>query len=544
MYNIKTKTAAIYLRFSNDDQASDESISIANQRTICEKFALENRFYKVREFVDDGISGTTFERPAFSEMVNLIKEGEISAVIVKDLSRFGRDYIKVGQYMETFFPEWGVDFIAIADNYDSRKNDNNAEIAIFKNFFNDWYPRDISKKIRAVNDMKVKSGKRTSPNNTPYGYRYCEKTERLVIDSVTSPVVKRIFSMCMGGMGPYQIANTLTEENFLTPREYKVSRKMTAKNEKIKSANVAKNKMWTCRTISKMLQKKEYAGHFVAKETYSLSHKNNKRILLSENEQTVFYNHHEGIISQQIFDTCQNILKTNKRTPKSNKEKSIFSGHVFCATCGKSHNRGGDRYNCGAYRNRGGCSPHSVTRSKLEEEVTKQVLKMIKTVNKDRAGFQKAVSQVKLLEETISFKNKETQILELKKSLEKNETIIATLYEDRALGNLPKERYEILAQNYDIQREEIKRKLGELQDETHPVKNELDNIKHFISLAKKYSGLKKLDSTSLRELTEKIVIHEKVYVEDLTKKNKKRREQKIEVHFNFLSKNLLDKLGF
>ena len=319
------KITALYCRLSNDDDLQGESNSITNQKAILKKYADENGLGNTQFYVDDGFSGTNFNRPDFMRMMEDVKSGKIGTIITKDLSRFGRDYLMTGQYIEMILPDYDVRYIAINDNVDTLRSEN--EMMVFKNVFNDWYARDCSKKIKAVFKAKGQSGKPLT-SMIPYGYKKSETDKNVwEIDEEAAEIVRRIFQLCIDGYGPTQIARILTEDKVLTPTAY-------AEMKKSESITCAKPYRWSHRTIGALLEKLEYIGHTVNFRTKTKSYKSKKRIINSKTDWQIFENTHEAIISKEDFDLVQELRK-NKRKLQHQEEVNPFSGMVYCADCGK-----------------------------------------------------------------------------------------------------------------------------------------------------------------------------------------------------------------
>ena len=497
------KVTAIYLRLSKEDEIKGESNSIANQRKICLDYAQQNSMDNVVEFIDDGYSGSVFDRPQIIELKQQVEMGLVHTVIVKDLSRLGRNYIESGHLRTSFFPNHFVTFISVVDGYDSRVKPTGSDDmqTIIREIFNDFYSSDTSAKVRAVKMKQAEKGERVT-GKTPHGYRYCIEQKRLIIDKKSSEIVKRIYDMCLAGHSTAYIASYLSNEKILTPSEY--------------YKNVNKNKLWTHTSVTNILKRKEYAGHLVTRQSYILSHKNKKVISLNEEEQIVHYNHHEPIISQEQWDMVQTLLLQKKRTVTRMGEQPIYSGHLFCATCGnvlnlsRSNNMEKARwsYVCGRSRKKQ-CTPHSVLVNFIETEAERQVLDIIHLVNRNEVLLYDTLLSNKLEEQKLFLHKKQKEIAEIEKELVQTEQLIVTLYEDKIQGKLPEMRYDILAKATDKKLSQLKERLEKSKKEEQPAKDELLNVKQFIELAKKYKDLKKLCSTSLRELTEKIVILER-----------------------------------
>ncbi|MDE6727566.1 MAG: recombinase family protein, partial [Oscillospiraceae bacterium] len=380
------KITALYCRLSNDDDLNGESNSITNQKAILQKYADDNGFRNAQFYVDDGFSGTIFNRPDFMRMMEDVKSGKVGTVITKDLSRFGRDYLMTGQYIEMILPDYDVRYIAINDGVDTLRSEN--EMMVFKNVFNDWYARDCSKKIKAVFKSKGQSGKPLT-TNIPYGYKKSETDKNVwEVDEETAPVVKRIFRLCIDGYGPMQIAKILTADNILTPTAYRQLKSMG-------SVTVEKPCRWAQKTIVGILERLEYVGHTVNFKTHKKSYKNKKKMANPREEWMIFENTHEPIISQHDFDLVQEMRK-NKRKIQKCGEINPFSGIVYCADCGakmylcrsRSMADEQEHMKCSTYSNDSDeCSAHFIRTAVLRELVLGELNKLLETVHTNEDEF-------------------------------------------------------------------------------------------------------------------------------------------------------------
>ena len=380
------KITALYCRLSQDDMLQGESNSITNQKAILKKYAEDNGFSNPVFYVDDGVSGTTWEREGFKAMLADIEEGKVGTVITKDLSRLGRDYLKTGEYIEIIFPDHDVRYIAINDGVDTLKSEN--ELMAFKNIFNDWYARDTSKKIRAVFKAKGQSGKHLS--NPIYCYKHSETDKNLwVIDDEAAEVVRKIFHLCIDGYGPTQIARILTEQGIPTPTAYALSQ---GRDNGHKNAKLHR---WGNETIAHILEKAEYCGHTVNFRTHVKSYKNKKRVDNPKEDWLIFENTHEAIITQQEFDLVQELRK-NKRRPTKHEEVNPFSGICYCADCGKklylcratTMTADQEHLKCGTYaKDKNGCTIHFVRTIVLKEIILGELNKMVAFVKDNEDEF-------------------------------------------------------------------------------------------------------------------------------------------------------------
>lgn len=387
---------ALYCRLSRDDELQGDSNSIANQKKILLKYAQDNEFANPRFYVDDGVSGTTFDRPDFKRMVGDMEKGMLATVITKDLSRLGRDYLKTGEYAEVIFPRYDVRYIAVNDNVDTDRSDN--EFMPFKNLFNEWYARDTSKKIRAVFNAKAQRGGRLS-TRAPYGYiKDPQNPKRLIPDEETAPIVRRILDLCASGKGPSQIARILSEDKVMIPDACAYRRTGVRGNE----TTISHPYSWKASTIAKMLERVEYIGHTVNCRTRRRSYKDKRKIDVPKDQQLVFENTHEPLIDLDTWEIVQEV-RQGKRRPTRMGEMDKFSGLVFCADYGSRHYhiRGTTmtaeqtNYVCGTYRKKGreACSAHFIRTTVLNKLVLEDIRRVTAIASEHEQEFIQTVMQ-------------------------------------------------------------------------------------------------------------------------------------------------------
>lgn len=522
---MKDKITALYCRLSKDDMVDDESNSITNQKMILKKFADDNGFTNTAYYVDDGFSGTYFERDGFKAMMNDIENGKIGIVITKDLSRLGRDYLKTGELIEMIFPDYNVRYIAINDGVDTAKSEN--ELLAFKNIFNDWYARDCSKKIRAVFKAKGQSGKHLCP--PVYGYKHSETDKNLwVIDDEPAEVVRKIYRLCIDGYGPTQIARILTEEGVPTPTAYAISqgRNTCHKN--------AKTYRWGTQTICHILEKPEYLGHTVNFRTHMKSYKVKKIVYNPQEEWQIFENTHEPIITQQEFDLVQEIRKGKRRLQRSN-VVNAFSGMVYCADCGekmylsrrKKERPEQEHMRCSTYaKKQDSCTVHYIRTCVLREIVLGEINKVLETVKTNENEFiQAAMSN--------SVQIQSSELAKAKKSLKQAEKRIAELdklfirnYEDNVSGRISNERFDMMSTLYEDEQKALKSSADELRMFIDDAEKRSGDVTAFIDLVRKYEHIEELTPEIVHELIEKIVVHE-------ADKSSGKRIQQIDIYFRF-----------
>lgn len=522
---MKDKITALYCRLSQDDMVDGESNSITNQKLILKKYADDNGFRNTVFYVDDGISGTTFERDGFKEMMNDVENGRVGIVITKDLSRLGRDYLKTGEYVEIIFPDYDVRYIAINDNVDTFKGDN--EFMAFKNIFNDWYARDCSKKIRAVFKAKGQSGKHLCP--PIYGYRKSDTDKDLwVIDEVAADVVRKIYRLCIDGYGPVQIARILTEQGIPTPTAYAISQ---GKNPNNKNAKLHR---WGANTICHILEKPEYIGHTVNFRTHMKSYKVHKIVYNPEEDFMIFENTHEPIVTKQEFDLVQELRK-NKRRPQKSDVVNPFAGIVYCAECGermylsrrKNERPEQEHMRCSTYaKEQDKCSVHYIRTCVLNEIVLGELNKLLATVKADEDDFlqtamnnsvQKKSSEITKAKKTV--KQAEKRIAELDK-------LFTRLYEDNVLGKLSDERFTMMSTAYEEEQQNLKATVSELTALIDASEKKSSDVTAFLEIVRKYEHITRLTPEIMHELIEKIVVHE-------ADKSSGKRVQQIDIYYRF-----------
>ena len=500
------KITALYCRLSNDDDLQGESNSITNQKNILKKYADENNFGNTAFYVDDGFSGTNFNRPDFMRMMEDVKSGKISTIITKDLSRFGRDYLMTGQYIEMVLPDYDVRYIAINDNVDTLRSEN--EMMVFKNVFNDWYARDCSKKIKAVFKAKGQSGK---PLTTvpPYGYKKSEKDKNVwEIDDEAAEVVRRIFQLCIDGYGPTQIARILTEDKVLTPTAY-------AEMKKSGSVTCAKPYRWAQRTIADLLEKLEYVGHTVNFRTRKKSYKCKKKIENPKEDWAIFENTHEAIISKEDFDLVQELRK-NKRKLQHQEEVNPFSGMVYCADCGKkmylcrskSLNSDQEHLKCSTYSaDKNDCSAHFIRTVVLEEIVLSELRKMTTFVRENEEDFLQSAYECSQKQQSAELKAAKKRLAQSEKRVSELDKLFTRIYEDNVSGKLSDERFEMMSKNYETEQKKLRQIIPELSQYIKAREQKNADTAQFIGIVRKYSEIPKLTPEIMHELIERIEVH-------------------------------------
>ena len=526
------KITALYCRLSRDDELTGDSNSIVNQKAILSKYAKENHFSNPLFFVDDGYSGTNFNRPSWSELLERIENGEVATLIVKDMSRLGRDYLKVGFYTEVLFVEKGVRFIAINNGIDSA-NQQDSDFTPFLNIINEWYAKDTSKKIRAVMKSKGEAGEPLC-TNPPYGYmKDPDNKKRWIVDGEAAEVVKRIFALCLEGYGPSQIARILKGDKVITPTIHFQQTGRATRN-----APPDNPYRWKSETISDILERPEYQGHTVNFKTEKVSYKVKSSVENPEEKQVIFENTHEPIIDLATWERVQELRKQRKR-PNRYDEVGLFSGLLFCADCGsvlyqqryENKTRKQDCYICGNYKKRThDCTAHFIRTDLLTAGVTANLRKVTSYAAKHEKQFMKLL--IEQNEDGGKRRNaaKRKELDAAEKRIAELSAIFKRLYEDSVTGRISDERFAELSADYEAEQKQVKSRAAELQAELVKAQEATVNAEKFMKVVRKYTSFEELTHTLLREFIEKIVVHECSYDENGT------RRQDIDIYYSFVGK--------
>ena len=520
---------ALYPRLSHEDELQGESNSISNQKRILESYAKQNGFTNLQWYTDDGYSGANFQRPGFQAMLADIEAGKVGTVIVKDMSRLGRNYLQVGMYTDMIFPQRGVRFIAINDGVDSAQGDN--DFAPLRNIFNEWMVRDTSKKIKAVFRSKGMSGKPIT-SQPVYGYLKGEDG-RFIVDEEAAPVVKQIFSLCLAGNGPTKIARILTEQQIPTPGTLEYRR--TGSTRRYYPDYPYK---WATNTIVHILERKEYLGHTVNFKTEKISYKVKSSVENPEEKQAVFENTHEPIIDLATWERVQELRKQRKR-PNRYDEVGLFSGILFCADCGsvmyqqryENKTRKQDCYICGNYKKHvKDCTAHFIRTDLLTAGVTANLRKVTSYAEKHEKQFMKLLIQQN--EDGGKKRNaaKKKELDAAGKRITELSAIFKRLYEDSIAGRISDDRFMELSADYEAEQSQLKERIAELQGELSKAQEASVNAEKFMNIVRSHTNFEELTPTLLREFIEKIVVHECSYDENKT------RRQDIEIYYSFVGK--------
>ena len=526
---------ALYPRLSHEDELQGESNSISNQKRILESYAKQNGFTNLRWYTDDGFSGANFDRPGFQAMLADIEAGKVGTVIVKDMSRLGRNYLQVGFYTEMLFPQKGVRFIAVNDNVDSAGEGADNDFTPLRNLFNEWLVRDTSKKIKAVKRAKGMSGKPVT-SKPVYGYLMDEE-ENYIIDEETAPVVQLIYQLCLAGNGPTKIARMLTERQIPTPGTLEYRR--TGSTRRYHPGYECK---WATNTVVHLLENREYTGCLVNFKTEKPSYKLKHSIENPPEKQAVFENHHEPIIDRETWERVQELRKQRKR-PNRYDEVGLFSGILFCADCGsvmyqqryQTDKRKQDCYICGSYKKRtADCTAHFIRTDLLTAGVLSNLRKVTSYAAKHEARFMKLLIEQNEDGDRRRNAAKKKELEAAEKRIAELSAIFKRLYEDSVTGRISDERFTELSADYEAEQKELKERAARLREELSKAQEATANAEKFMNVVRRHTTIEELTPTLLREFVEKIVVHESVALDG--KRRGKLRRQEIEIYYSFVGK--------
>ena len=525
------RITALYCRLSRDDELQGESNSILNQKAILQKYADDNGFRNTMFFVDDGYSGTTFNRPDWQRLQSMIDEGRIGTIIVKDMSRLGRDYLQVGMYTEMVFPNADIRFIAINNGVDS-DNQTDNDMTPFINIFNEFYAKDTSKKIRAVFKAKGNSGKPLC-TNPPYGYlKDPEDKYHWIIDEEAAPVVKDIFALCVAGKGPSQIAKELERRGIPTPSEHFLALGIGHPTQVSEYRG-----HWQQRTIADMLMRTEYLGHTVNFKTHRKSFKCHKIMANDPSEWAVFENTHEAIVDRETFDIVQRIREGRRRlTPMG--EMPVLSGMLFCAECGAKlyqvRGRGWtheqEYFVCATYRKiKGGCTSHQIHNVQVEEILLRELRDITAFAREHEDDFVRLVTRQSEKELNRQLRDNHKELEQAKARITKLDTIMQRLYEDNIDGKVSDERFTRMTATYESEQKLLEARAAELQAFIDKVKEQNLNVDSFLTMVRRYTEITELTPEIIRSFVEKIDVYQPEKVPGTRIK-----KQTICIHWNFI----------
>lgn len=531
----------VYCRLSQDDGLDGDSNSITNQKKILLDVVTRENLSNPILFVDDGFSGTNFDRPAISEALRLVENRQVSNFIVKDLSRLGRSYIKVGQLTEITFPSFDVRFIAFNDGVDSNKpNETNSIFLPIKSLMDEMYAADTSKKIRAVVQSKARAGERVTVN-PPYGYlKAPNNPKNWIVDPVASEVVKRIFQEAKSGKSLSEISKGLENDKIFKPDRHRIEIGLKSISS---SPNVETLPyFWTRETLSAILGREEYLGHTVNLRTRTKSYKDRRKVDSPKEDWLIFKNTHEAIIDQETFDIVQK-MRSHKRSNQRYKNRAghenLFAGLVFCGTCGRKHyfcpqEKNGlnhDHYKCSGYRKPiDGCeNPHYIQKSALIEIVSGKLRQTIQEVHFDQEAFLKKLKRQSQAQFSKDSKRQQLQLQKDEHRSKEIDSIIQKLYEDNLLGKISDERFVKLSKSYEEEQKQLQTSISDLTEKLAKQQEDSLNISKFMARISKYTELPKLTVEIVNELIDKIVIQKPTG----TKRN---RIIQVDIYYNFIGK--------
>ena len=529
------KITALYCRLSKDDGTNNESMSISTQKTMLKDYAKRNGFLNCQFYVDDGYSGTNYDRPAFRQLIEDIQDGEVSTLITKDLSRLGRNYLETGTYIEVFFPNHDVRYIAINDGVDSIDNAQ-MDITPFRNIINEMYAKDTSRKIKSALHARRMQGKYMA-TTAPFGYQKDEKDHNhLVIDEVTAPVVELIFSIAEEGVGLHTICNRLRKAKVIKPSFYK-------KEMFERYTDEEKMYDWDTAYVSKILHDPVYAGNLTVAERPTKTMRSKKRQYIPYAEREVIYGTHEPIIEQSRWNTVQKILES--RPPVIGESSSgydnIFRGVIKCADCGsamlakveqkRKRNNVLDKtfYCCTKYRKFGkeGCSSHTIEARTVHEVVLADIQKHAGQALADRKAMVTEIAERLNLQLSADREQQKKELRQCKQRVSEIENLYAKLYEDLTRELLTEKRFQMLSARYDSEQEELTAKIKELEKSAIADKEQLSSIEHFAEQISGYAGITELNFKIINQLIEKILVSEPVEVDG-------QKIQRLTIHYKFI----------
>ena len=533
------KITALYCRLSQEDQLAGESGSIANQKDILLRYSKQNHLLNPVFFVDDGYSGTDFNRPGFEEMMRAIEDGKVSTVVTKDLSRLGRNSAMVGMLTNMTFAKHGVRYIAVNDNYDTiDPNSVDNDFAGIKNWFNEFYARDTSRKIRAVFKAKGERGERLT-GTLPFGYlQNPENPDEWIIDDEAADVIRHIFNLCMEGRGPHQIARQLEKEKIPTVSSYKNAHGLSC-NAKT-SANYY---MWTASNVVYILERREYTGCRVNFKTYSNSIWDKKRRPNSVENQIITLGTHPAIIEQEVFDKVQEIRSKRHRCTRTGKS-SMFSGLVFCNDCkskmyfcsGNNQNEGQEYFVCSKYRRgRHQCSTHYIRNVVLEKMVWEHMKKVIAQVSHYEEYFRNFIRDKMDLQTRKSLKVLNKKAEKVDRRLDELDRLYMHLYEDNVSGKISDEKFALMSKTYENEQRDLRIESAKLQEEIDSQENKINDLEEFVRRVNKYVDLEEINAYAVHELIKAIYI-------EAPDRSSGRKTQRIHIQYDLVGFIPIDEL--
>lgn len=503
----------LYARLSQEDDRAGESNSITNQRMILEKYAFENGFDNTVFLFDDGYTGTNYDRPAWQEIHQMMEAGQVETLIVKDMSRMGRERVKTGWYTDFFFPEHDIRLIAITDNVDSDVEGSN-DFGAIRDFCNEQHAKTTSKKVRDVKIIQGENGERTG-GRVPYGYiKRSEDSKDLVIDEEVTPIVQRIFALCASGKGPSQIARILTNEKILTPAHYWYRK--TGKKTGRMSMDAPYS--WCDSAVRGILHNKAYLGHTHTHKTTTVSFKVKTPVKVPENEQIVKENTHEPLVSEEVWEIAQGVRTHKQRPPKKQEEPNLFSGVAYCADCGRPLTT--YRETSGAHKNRLKCSnygkhsknlctPHCIREEDLKAVVLGDLHRVTDYAREHPLEFAEYIQQKDSKQVKAEINTVQKEIADMTRRLAELGTIIRSLYEDKVRGEISIDLFKTLSAGYTEEQKQLETSLPEKEEQLQKLRESTSNVESFIAKSKRYASMDELTPEILRVFIKRIEVGER-----------------------------------
>ena len=523
----ENKITALYCRLSQDDGREGESNSISNQKEILAQYARANGFHNTMFFVDDGISGTTFDRPDFQRMQRMIENGEIGVVIVKDLSRFGRNYLDVGEYLEIKYPTLGVRFIAIQENVDTLKN-TGTEMMPFNNIFNEWYAAQTSKKIRAVWKSKADKGERIAAA-IPYGYiKSQDDPKQWIIDEESAKVVRYIFELTLEGLGPMKIARRLEDEQILSPTAYYLENGRKSSNDISARGKCA----WSTTSVRHILENRQYTGCTVNFKTSLVSYKVHKTVYNPEEEWQIIPNTQEAIIDEDTFNRVQELRDSRRRNTATGRE-SLFSGLLYCADCksklyfcaAKSIKPEQEFHRCSAYKeNRGSCSIHFIREVVLREAILELVKRVALFIQQYEAVFLYMYAKKHNITKEVNTRNMKATIERNKRRIKELDKLIERIYEDNVLGKIPDARFSKMMASYEAEQNQLVTETAKAEESLKTMEQDKVDLRAFLETIRQCTDIKELTPAIVNRLIRRIEVHNSEKVDG-------RKQVRLDVYF-------------
>ena len=523
----ENKITALYCRLSQDDGREGESNSISNQKEILAQYARANGFHNTMFFVDDGISGTTFDRPDFQRMQRMIENGEIGVVIVKDLSRFGRNYLDVGEYLEIKYPTLGVRFIAIQENVDTLKN-TGTEMMPFNNIFNEWYAAQTSKKIRAVWKSKADKGERIAAA-IPYGYiKSQDDPKQWIIDEEAAKVVRYIFELTLEGLGPMKIARRLEDEQILSPTAYYLENGRKSSNDISARGKCA----WSTTSVRHILENRQYTGCTVNFKTSLVSYKVHKTVYNPEEEWQIIPNTQEAIIDEDTFNRVQELRDSRRRNTATGRE-SLFSGLLYCADCksklyfcaAKSIKPEQEFHRCSAYKeNRGSCSIHFIREVVLRETILELVKRVALFIQQYEAVFLYMYAKKHNITKEVNSRNMKAAIERNKRRIKELDKLIERIYEDNVLGKIPDARFSKMMASYEAEQNQLVTETAKTEESLKTMEQDKVDLRAFLETIRQCTDIKELTPAIVNRLIRRIEVHNSEKIDG-------RKQVRLDVYF-------------